>query len=294
MRYVSSPRLACPSMIASLTCALAFAHCSQAADAYLGNMKANKILFLGNSITIHPPAPDIGWNHNWGMAASSQQKDYVHLLVSSINAQTGGTLAINPTSPDFPRWYPGNPPPGGNANLMNIADVLERNYTTWENARIQQQIDAKPDIVVLQFGENMEGTLNEAALKSSLETLMTALKNASDPNIFVTSFILGSNAAVDAIKRQVCAEDPGHRVFVDLNGLGQDPANFARAEPYYQSAPRVLGHPGDKGMTFIADKMFIAMKAHSTPEPGCMAMLGIAALSMCALAVFRRVHSGNA
>jgi hypothetical protein len=270
----------------------AFTHFCRAADYCLGTMKANRILILGNSITLHSPAPGLGWPHNCGMAASAQNKDYVHRLVTSINAQTGGSLLIDPTPPDFPRWYPGDPPPAGDANVINIADLFERNYATWDNARIQQQLDAKPDIVVLQFGENLEmGEFNAAALKTGLQTLMTGLKSASDPNIFVTGFILGSNAAVDVIKREVCAQDPSHRVFVNLSAFGQDAANFASAEPYYQSAPRVLGHPGDKGMTFIADKLFDAMKAHSAPEPGCSAMLVMAVLSMAAITCRRRTRT---
>ena len=43
-----------------------------------------KILFVGNSITKHSPKADIGWYNDCGMAASSVEKDYVHLLVKKV------------------------------------------------------------------------------------------------------------------------------------------------------------------------------------------------------------------
>ena len=33
-----------------------------------------RILFVGNSITLHGPKADIGWDGNWGMAASCQKR----------------------------------------------------------------------------------------------------------------------------------------------------------------------------------------------------------------------------
>jgi hypothetical protein len=75
---------------------------------------------------------------------------------------------------------------------------------------------------------------------------MTGLKKSSNPCIFVTSFILGSNPAIDKIKRQVCDEDPGRRVFVDLT---------ARVD-----ASGAAGHPGDAGMKTIADTLWKALQ----------------------------------
>ena len=62
-----------------------------------------------------------------------------------------------------------------------------------------------------------------------------------------------------AIKREICAEDPSHRVFVDLSAFPQDPKNFASAEPFYTGV--ITGHPGDHGMSVIADGLLKAMVA---------------------------------
>ena len=35
------------------------------------------LLILGNSLCIHGAAPGMGWNYTAGMAATSQEKDYV-------------------------------------------------------------------------------------------------------------------------------------------------------------------------------------------------------------------------
>ena len=44
----------------------------------------NRILIVGNSITRHGPCKEIGWDRDWGMAASAPEKDYVHLLFSML------------------------------------------------------------------------------------------------------------------------------------------------------------------------------------------------------------------
>ena len=45
-----------------------------------GSGEGVRILFVGNSITLHGRKDEIGWTRVCGMAASEAEKDYVHLL----------------------------------------------------------------------------------------------------------------------------------------------------------------------------------------------------------------------
>ena len=113
--------------------------------------------------------------------------------------------------------------------------------------------------------------------KTALEDLCTGLENSSNPNIFITSFILGSNPTINAIKQQVCAEDPSHRVFVDLSSVSQDPSNIGD-----------YGHPNDQGMAIIADTLFSAMVTHSVPEPTSLTLSSVAMIGILGYAWRRR------
>jgi hypothetical protein len=227
----------------------------------LGEMRAGSILFLGNSVTLHGPSEEAGWPNNCGMAASVPENDYVHLLAARIAERTGTELRVSATESEATG-------PDGAAvtlgqNVINIADIFERNYGTYEDARLEAQLSLEADIVVLQFGENMpRETFDPDAYGGGLRRLVAGLKASGDPSIFMAGQILGAGGAIDEIKQQVCAEDPEHRVFVDLSAFGADATNLASAEPYFQGV--ITGHPGDKGMEFIATKLFEAMEAHAT------------------------------
>lgn len=252
-------------------CLGAWSQGAQAGTAALGGMKAGSILFLGNSITFCPQETSTDW---WGLSASTPDKDYAHLLAQRINSASGGSLAIVPPSPHQGdannRWYTSYGLPNYSGNILNMADIFERNFNTWGNARIQNQLDLRPDIVVVQLGENLANGTNEQ-FGVALDSLLGSLRDSSNPNIFVTGYILGANPAVDAIKRGICQEDPAHRVFVDMSAINGDAAYMGDHD-----------HPSDAGMAFIANTLYGAMAAHSVPEPGSAALSFIAIIAVLA------------
>jgi lysophospholipase L1-like esterase len=238
---------------------------AKAYSAQLGSMKADRVLFLGNSITCCEPK-------YWGLSASSKDKDFVHLLAAKIEAQTGGTLRLDPIS--AANKTTAGTHTAGDANIVNIADLFERQYATYAGSgRFAKQIAWKPNIVVLQFGENIvTSTFDADVFKANLRKLVNDLKEGSNPVIFMAGFIIGSNPKIDNIKKEICAEDPKHRVFVDLSAVFQDSFNIGE-----------YNHPSDAGMSAIADTVFRAMVAHAAPEPSCasLPLTSLALLAAC-------------
>ncbi len=217
-------------------------------EPHIGHMKAAKILFLGNSITAVPQRTEPVW---WGLSASTPAKDYAHLLAGALEAKTGGVLTMLPTT--APTVNSDGRVDQCESNVINIADVFERGYATYEASKISRQLAWKADIVILQFGENIPSETYKADIfRQRLGKLVADLKESSNPHIFVTGYILGANAAVDEIKQKLCEDDPAHRVFVDLSNLGKDPSNIGE-----------YGHPNDKGMALISETLLKALLAHA-------------------------------
>ena len=209
-----------------------------------GDTKADRILFLGNSITLHGPLAAIGWTNNWGMAASAQEKDYVHLLASSIARLSG-------RQPDV--------------RIENIAD-FERRYDTYDLARLAKHADFKPDIVVVAIGENVPALVSEdskARFHDRFVRLLKALKGSGQPAVFVRS-CFWADKTKDDIMRQSCSAVGV--VFVDISTLGKDESNHARSERSLAHAG-VADHPGDKGMKAIADALLNAITSRPPRNP---------------------------
>ena len=141
-----------------------------------------KIRFLGNSITLHGPKADIGWTGNWGMAASAEDKDYVHLVTSALARQTGVAPQIT---------------------VRNIAD-FERNYATHGvDAQLNDAFDFDPDLVVLAIGENvpaLDSEVAKAKFKAGVMSILRCALAKRHPLVVVRS-CFWTDAAKDQVLR---------------------------------------------------------------------------------------------
>jgi len=204
----------------------------------IGNLAAGKVLYLGNSITLHGPAPAIGWTGNWGMAASAKEKDYVHLLTAEIGKLTGSKPEIK---------------------VRNIAD-FERGYGSFDIEKdLKDELHFQADLVIVAIGENVAELANDEArdkFAAAFANLLSILKEHGQPTIFVRSSFW-PHPVKDDILRKASAD--AYVTFVDIATIGRDPSNAARSERKIEHAG-VAGHPGDRGMKAIADELFTAIR----------------------------------
>jgi len=209
-----------------------------AADGLKPEIKAERVLFLGNSITRHGVLEKIGWTTDWGMAASALEKDYVHLVASGLEQLCGKKPEIM---------------------IANIAD-FERGLATFDiDAKLKTQFEFMPTLAIVAIGENVAALTSDEAktqFKTSFTKLLAAIKSAGNPSLIVRG-CFWTDATKDGIMRDACNAAGG--IFVDIGTLGKDESNFARSERKFEHAG-VAAHPGDKGMKGIADAILAAVK----------------------------------
>lgn len=200
-----------------------------------------RIVVLGNSLSHHGRAEQIGWNHDHGMAASAPSRDYVHLLFGSIEEAM--------------------PEKRVQMLVYNIAD-FERNFDTFDLDQLESLKNFGPDLLVLQIGENVG--LNEqktiGLFEKRYSELIGYFKTEPGLSVVCTTPFFFSEPMKNAITK--AAEQMGARV-ADISSLTtDDPENLAKEEPNYpgdRSEWKVDGigmHPGDKGMENIARILF--------------------------------------
>lgn len=193
-----------------------------------------RVLFVGNSITLHAPKPDIGWTHLWGMAASSRENDYVHQTMKLIHTLRPDADFCAAQLASWERGY------------WHAADDLES---------VRAARDWKPDIVVIRLGENtLEETLREHPYAPALIDMMNFFTRNGESRLVVTD-LFWPNPAKDAEIRKAAETLKAPLVHIGDLGMRDD----MKAVGLFEHAG-VAAHPGDLGMKTIAERLFDVIK----------------------------------
>jgi acetyltransferase-like isoleucine patch superfamily enzyme len=114
-----------------------------------------KICFIGNSITKHGAAKDIGWNNEHGMSASKESNDYCHILLNK--------LKINKNK----------------SYINNFAELerLDIEGTPIKDFFISLFEKNKPEVLIIQLGDNVSNQDQLQVWIKNIEFLISIAKS---------------------------------------------------------------------------------------------------------------------
>ncbi len=229
MKYPSTQGIQIITRRTACLIAILFSICS----AFAGQ-KIEKVIFIGDSITQHAPnIAKLDWSGNYGMAASAEDKDYVHLFMAKLAEQQG-------REPELSVYAKGG---GTLAGQLKFLDDFA---------------SANADIAVVQMGENDKLHDHGVGFRRDYGRILEALRKGN-PKAQIFCFGVWSptrgNTEKDAIIQQLCEKYDAD--FVSLSAANADPANQAGTEGRFTNKG-VNWHPGDKGMQAMADALWSA------------------------------------
>ena len=195
-----------------------------------------RFMFLGNSITKHAPKEEIGWYGNYGMAASCEENDYVHVMMADIRkTYPNASFCITQGW----KWE---------AQFWD-----DSSYSNFEAAR-----DYAADVLFFRIGDNVRyERLDEGHdLVTGTEDFLKFLSAPNTRIIYSTCF--WTRKPVDDKFREVAAR--AGKPIVELGDLGDDPK--MRAVGLFEHAG-VAWHPGDEGMRNLAERLLAAWHAEN-------------------------------
>ena len=187
-----------------------------------------RVAFIGNSITLHNPKEEIGWFGRWGMAASCEENDYLHIIMAKIREK-----------------YP-------EASYCILSGALwERNYRTLDlEENYRKAKDFKPDIIVTAITANIPRDQFEIpAFKVAMKKLHDYLVDGREGvKIYQSSSFYRNELKIQGIK-EYCEENGVKYIFI--SDIVEDRSNCAFDKFEHGG---VGGHPRDKGMRIMAER----------------------------------------
>ncbi len=195
----------------------------------------HKVLFVGNSITRHAPKPSIGWNHDWGMAASAKEKDYVHLVVKGLKERYG---AIDYCIAQMADWE---------CNYTKTEEILNQYY--------QPARDFEADIIIIRICENITAAMHEEiSCKPYFDQMIQFMTTDKAKQVIVSDSFWRKDSIEQVILEII--EERGY-TYCKLSGLELDEKTMALGLFEHKG---IAVHPGDYGMACIAERILDCIK----------------------------------
>jgi len=189
-----------------------------------------KIAIVGNSITCHGVLPSIGWHNEWGMAASSEDKDYFHLVMNDFRKKYPDTSFIRIQAADWEREFWKEP--------QDYPLQLKALY----------EYDA--DIIVFRLSENCaKENCEKYDFAKGFMTLCDHFSRGGKCKLLITDSFWYSPwtaGGVEKAAQKYCTKT------LKISDLGE--RDDMKALGLFEHAG-VAGHPGDAGMRAIADRI---------------------------------------
>lgn len=188
-----------------------------------------RIMFAGNSITLHGIMHNIGWHNEWGMAASVKENDYVHRIMDKITESVpDATFCI--------------------CQVAKWEDNYKEGHSTYGYFKNAREFNA--DIIVMRFVENcpQEG-FDKLVFKRELGDLLDYLNPSGKAKIILTTGFWKHPGDETIIEYGNEKELP----IVTLGDLGE--LDEMKAIGLFEH-DGVANHPGDLGMQIIAERIF--------------------------------------
>lgn len=198
-----------------------------------------RVLFIGNSITIHDKKRDIGWKQVCGMAASDIKHDYVHLVFDYIKSMEPKTSICV-------------------VNSKELEFNFEDQYVTWPVTNLIKQYC--PDLTIIRLGDNFNFLEIEKG-KNPSPMLDTIVKEANKVGNVVLTSLFWPNEMVDKMIKKV-AED-NEVLYADISDLSSNEENTAKGK---FKNPDVCRHPNDLGMKRIAERINSVIEEYESTD----------------------------
>lgn len=194
---------------------------------------------LGNSVTCSEAEGSIWWG-DWGMAATTAENDYVHLISAWLKEQSN--KPVTTMILDLKKW-----------ELAEERDDVLDKYMAY--------FDENTDLITIQTGENI--TDFKETLDTDYESLVSQIKEkAPNAQIIMLGEVLWPSEDIESAKKAACEANDVQ--FLEMTEFLDDYNEVYRSEigevvygedgkKHIISDEAVAAHPNDEGMECIAE-----------------------------------------